>query len=69
MSTSHLLGTTTQGRLSLQSSIIYYRLIGYTSRQVVARGTKEKEWNKQKYMNRIVCLTKLSLCEACESYL
>ena len=56
-----VLGTVAKSRLMLRSIIIYYRSTGYRSRQVVAQRTKGKRWNTQKYMNRIVCLAKLSL--------
>ena len=61
LSTYTILKTGDKSRLGLQSSIIYYRVTWYRSRQVVALGTKGKERNKQKYMNRIICLAKLSL--------
>ena len=56
-----LLRTAAKGRLGLQSGIVYYRSTRYGVRQVVAQGTNGKRRNKQKYMNRIVCLAKLSL--------
>ena len=41
---------------------MYYSLTGYKSRQVVGQRTKGKGRDKEKYMHRIVCLAKLSLC-------
>ena len=58
---SILLGTAANSRLRLQLSIICYRLTGYRSGKFVAQGTKGKVQNKQKYMNRIMCLAELSL--------
>ena len=56
-----VLRTAAKGRLGLQSGIVYYKSTRYGVRQVVAQGAKGKRQNKQKYMNRIVCLAKLSL--------
>ena len=56
-----MLRTAAKGRLWLQSGIVYYKSTKYGVRQVVAQGAKRKRRNKQKYMNRIVCLAKLSL--------
>ena len=56
-----VLRTGAKGRFGLQAGIVYYRSTRYGVRQVVVKGTKEKERDKEKYMNRIVCLAKLSL--------
>ena len=56
-----VLRTAAKGRLGLQWGIVYYKSTRYRVRQVVAQGAKGKRRNKQKYMNRIVCLAKLSL--------
>ena len=40
---------------------MYYGLMRYRSRQVVAKGTKGMGWDKEKYMHGIVCLAKLTV--------